>query len=103
MTDITVQELKTKLDNNEEFLLLDVREPLEYEMYNIGARLIPLGDVMAALPQLEEYKEKEIVVHCRSGARSGGAKQAMVQAGFKNVRNLLGGMLAWQEAFENPK
>lgn len=103
MNDITVQELKTKLDNKEDFLLLDVREQVEYDMYNIGARLIPLGDVVATLPSLEEFKDKEIVVHCRSGARSGGAKQVMIQAGFTNVRNLLGGMLAWQEAFENPK
>lgn len=100
MNDITVTELKEKLDNNEDFLLLDVREPLEYEMYNIKARLIPLGTLQDQLASLEEYKDKEIVVHCRSGMRSATAKQMMISGGFQNVRNLLGGMLAWQETFE---
>ncbi|MCB0649260.1 MAG: rhodanese-like domain-containing protein [Saprospiraceae bacterium] len=102
MEDINVFELKQKLDAGEEFLLLDVREPFEAEMYNIGAKLIPLGSLVDHLGELEEYKDKEIVVHCRSGARSGNAKQIMTMSGFTKVRNLLGGMLAWQEAFENP-
>lgn len=103
MSDITVQELKTKLDQKEDFVLIDVREPMEFEAYNIGAKLIPLGNIPDSLGELEEYKNSEIVVHCRSGARSASAKQFLIQNGFQNVRNLLGGMLAWQEAFEVKK
>jgi rhodanese-related sulfurtransferase len=101
MVDITVQELKAKLDNKEEFLFIDVREPHEFEEFNIGARLIPLGTLPDALEELEAYKNKEIVVHCRSGARSGRAKEFLVANGFTNVSNLLGGALAWAEAYNN--
>ena len=97
--DITVQELKQKLDNNEEFLFIDVRETHEYEEFNLGAQLIPLGDLTGKLDELAAHKGQEVVVHCRSGARSGMAQQLMQQAGFSNVRNLTGGVLAWQEAF----
>ncbi len=97
--DITVQELKQKLDSKQEFLFLDVREAYEYDEFNLGATLVPLGTVVTAIDDLEEYKEKEIVVHCRSGQRSAMAQQMFQQAGYKNVRNLEGGVLAWQEAF----
>jgi len=99
MNDITTEELKQKLDNNEDFVFLDVREPHEYDEFNLGARLIPLATLPGALNELEEYKEREIVVHCRSGARSDNAKQFLTQVGFKNVRNLLGGVLRWQELY----
>lgn len=102
-TDITVQELKEKMDNQEDFLLLDVRESFEYDMYNIGAKLIPLGFVIQSIPELEDFKDKEIVVHCRSGMRSATAKSMLNERGFSNVRNLIGGMLAWQEAFDSIK
>jgi len=97
--DINVQELKQKLDKGEKFVFIDVREAHEYEEFNLGARLIPLGDIMAAIADLEADKANEIVVHCRSGARSGMAKQLMTEAGFQNVRNLEGGVLAWVDAF----
>ncbi|MEL6865400.1 MAG: rhodanese-like domain-containing protein [Bacteroidota bacterium] len=97
---ITVQELKQKLDQKEDFLLLDVREPHEYEEFNIGAKLIPLGNIPVAVDDLEDYREKEIVVHCRSGARSASAQQFLIGVGFKDVKNLTGGVLAWQEAFK---
>ena len=97
--DINVQELKQKLDNKEDFLFIDVREGYEYEEFNLGAQLIPMGEVTARLDELEDHKEKEIVVHCRSGQRSGMIKHVMMEAGFKNVRNLEGGVLAWKEAF----
>ena len=99
MSDITVEELKEKLDNNEEFVFIDVREPYEYEDFNLGAQLIPLGSLIGSLNELEEHKDDEIVIHCRSGKRSGAAKETLVQLGFKNVRNLLGGVLDWQEKF----
>ena len=95
--DITVQELKTKLDNKEDFVFIDVREPHEYEESNLGATLIPLGDVLGKIPELEEFKEKEVIIHCRSGARSGMAQQLLQAEGFTNVRNVLGGILAWHE------
>jgi len=100
MEDITVSELKSRMDAGENLIIIDVREPFEYEMYNIGAKLIPLGQLNDAIPQLEEWKGSEIILHCRSGARSGTAKQLLLQNGFSSPRNLLGGMLAWQQAFE---
>jgi len=100
MKDIDVQELKAKLDNKEDFILLDVRQPDEYEEYNIGAQLIPLGTLPARLFEFEDAKDKEIVVHCRSGARSANAKNFMISHGFTNVRNLLGGVIAWSQAFD---
>lgn len=100
-TDITVQELKEKLDRGDDFVFIDVREPYEYEEYNIGAELIPLGDIAEAIPSLlEKHKDDEIVVHCRSGKRSAAAQDLMRQAGFTNVRNLEGGVLAWADAFD---
>ncbi|MBK8700894.1 MAG: rhodanese-like domain-containing protein [Saprospiraceae bacterium] len=100
MNDITVSELKERLDQGEQLLIIDVREPFEYEMYNIGAKLIPLGQLNDALPALTPHKDDEIILHCRSGMRSATAKHLMADLGFTKVRNLLGGMLAWQDAFE---
>ncbi len=97
--DITVTELKEKLDKGEEFVFIDVREDYEYEEFNLGAQLIPLGDVMDAVDGLEEHKADEIIVHCRSGARSGKAQQILEMHGFENVRNLEGGVLAWIEKY----
>ena len=100
MSDITVQELKKRLDaGDQSFVFIDVREPYEYQEFNLGAQLIPLGNIPNAIPDLEEHKNDEIVVHCRSGARSGQAKMFMMQMGFTNVRNLEGGVLAWQKEF----
>jgi len=97
--DITVTELKEKIDKGEKFIFLDVREPHEYEEFNLGAKLIPVGGIMNAIPDFEDHKEEEIIIHCRSGARSGMAKNLFEAAGFKNVRNVLGGVLAWRENF----
>ncbi|MBK8704552.1 MAG: rhodanese-like domain-containing protein [Saprospiraceae bacterium] len=97
--DITVQELKERMDKGETIHLIDVREPYEHEEFNIGGLLCPLGNVMRAIEEMSEHKAEEIVVYCRSGRRSDTAKQIMQQAGYQNVRNLLGGMLDWQEAF----
>ena len=97
--DITVQQLKEKIDNQESFVLIDVREPWENEEFNIGGQLIPVGDLMAKIPDLEAHKEEEVVVYCRSGNRSGMAQALLQSAGFLNVRNLTGGMLHWQDVF----
>ncbi len=97
--DITVEELKQKLDNKESFVFIDVREPFEYAEFNLGAKLIPLGNVIGAIPDFEAHKNDEIVIHCRSGKRSATAQSWFQQAGFTNVRNLEGGVLAWIGAF----
>ena len=101
MTDINVSELKQRLDTGDKsFIFIDVREPYEYAEFNLGAELIPLSTVPdAATGQLADHKNDEIIVHCRSGARSGNAKAFLVQMGFTNVRNLEGGVLAWQREF----
>ena len=99
MADITVQELKQKIDNNEEFLFIDVRETWEYEEANIGAKLIPLGELQGAIDDYDEWMDKEVVVHCKSGMRSAAARDFMVRNGFENVRNLVGGIMAWQQHY----
>jgi len=100
MEDITVSELREKLEKKEDFLFIDVREEWEYEEDNLGARNIPLGELPQALADLEDFKNQEIVVQCRSGARSGNAKKYMETQGFSKVRNLLGGIMAYR-AMEN--
>ncbi len=99
MKDITVEELKKKKDAGDSFILIDVREPYEHNAFNIGGELIPLGTLASGLNNFEDKKGEEIVVYCRSGARSGQAKNMMTRAGFTKVRNLEGGMLAWIDAF----
>lgn len=96
MEDITVSELKNRLDKGEKFHFLDVREEWEYDEDNLGADNIPLGELPHRLEELEKYKDEEIIVHCRSGARSGNAKKFMESKGFSQVRNVLGGILAYR-------
>ena len=97
MEEINVQELKRKLENKEDFHLIDVREPYEYEEANIGGKLIPMGELSDHLDELEEWKDEEIILMCRSGARSGKAQQYLEMNDFSKVYNLEGGILAWQE------
>ncbi|MFY8021703.1 MAG: rhodanese-like domain-containing protein [Bacteroidia bacterium] len=99
MNDITVHELKERMDKGEKLNVIDVRELFEFEEFNIGAQLIPLGELPGRIAELEAYKNQELIVHCRSGARSGNAKMYLMDQGFENVRNLMGGMLAWQDQF----
>jgi len=99
MIDITTEELKSKLDNNEEFIFIDVREPHEYDEFNLGAHLIPLASLPENVSDYEDQKDQEIVIHCRSGARSGTAKQFLAGLGFTNVKNLLGGVVRWKELY----
>lgn len=96
MEDITVEDLKSRLDKNEKFVFLDVREDWEYDDDNLGAKNIPLGDLPGRLDELEEFKDQEIIVHCRSGARSGNAKKFLESKGYSKVRNVLGGILAFR-------
>jgi molybdopterin/thiamine biosynthesis adenylyltransferase/rhodanese-related sulfurtransferase len=92
---ITAKELKQRLDSGENLLLLDVREPWEYQIANIGARLIPLNDVPQRLHEIE--RDREIVVHCKMGGRSQRAAEFLAQSGFRNVKNLAGGIIAWSD------
>lgn len=100
MKEITVQELKEKMDQGTEFHLIDVREPYEYEEANIGAQLIPLGDLADHLDELKKWKKDEIIMMCRSGQRSGRAQEMLLDEGFEDVANLTGGILAWKEMEE---
>lgn len=99
MSDITTDELKQRMDAGENLNLFDVREQHEYDEYNIGAILIPLGLLPSRLSEIESLKNEEVIVHCRSGARSANAKMFLEDNGFTNVRNLLGGMLDWRSKF----
>ena len=99
MSDITTDELKQRMDASEKLNIFDVREPHEYEEFNIGATLIPLGELPNRITELENLKDQEIIVHCRSGARSNNAKMFLEDAGFTNVRNLLGGMMDWRSKY----
>ena len=100
MKEITVQELKQMQENGEDFQLIDVREPNEYEAANLGAELIPLGDVLNHVEEID--RNKKVVIHCRSGARSGRAIELLeTHEDFDNLYNLKGGILAYHEAFGN--
>jgi rhodanese-related sulfurtransferase len=100
MSDITCEELKDRMDKGEALTIIDVREPYEFEEFNIGAQLIPLGEIPGRLEELAHLKDAEVIVHCRSGARSGNAKMFLAENGFTNVRNLIGGMVQWQTSFQ---
>jgi sulfur-carrier protein adenylyltransferase/sulfurtransferase len=93
--EIPVEELKRRLDKGEDIFVLDVREPHEYQICNINGYLIPLGDLPKRVHELDS--SREIVAHCRSGARSAKAVDFLRQAGFKKVHNLAGGILAWAD------
>jgi len=94
--DITPQELAAKIQRGDDFDFIDVREPQELSIASIpGARLIPLGSFESAIPTLSPARE--IVVMCRSGARSGAAVQALRSLGYTRARNLMGGILAWSD------
>lgn len=97
--DIEVQELKEKMERGDSFLLLDVRETFEREEFNIGGEFIPMGMFPRAAAHLEDHQNDEIIVYCRSGRRSATVQYMLQQAGFSNVRNLEGGVLAWIDAF----
>lgn len=100
MKHISVDELKAKMDAGENVHLLDVRENDERKEYNIGGTHIRLGQVQAMqLDDIEDWKDEEVIVYCRSGNRSQQAALFMETLGFKNVVNLSGGMLAWKEKY----
>ncbi len=100
MQTITVKELKTRLDAGESIHLVDVREPYENAEFNIGGVLLPVGEIRNMQTEaIDDWKDDEVILYCRSGNRSGQATLILEQLGFQNVKNLVGGMLAWQENF----
>lgn len=104
MKNITVEELKHKMDNGEKINLIDCREPHEYEEANLGGKLIPLGKIQTMqVEEIEHLKDEELIVHCRSGKRSLMACQMLDTMGFTNTFNLTGGILEWQEKFGTTK
>lgn len=98
MEEITVKELKQKMDKGEDFQLIDVREPFEYEMSNLGGENIPLAGVMIESDRIAT--DKPVIMVCRSGRRSAVAIMQLEQLGFTDLYNLEGGMLAWAEEIE---
>lgn len=95
MKEISVQELKEKLDKGEDFQLIDVREDFEYQVSNLGGELIPLGGILIETDKIA--KDKDVVIMCRSGKRSAAAVMQLEAQGYTNLYNLYGGILAWQE------
>lgn len=100
MRQITVAELKEKLDNGEQLHVLDVREQHEYDEVNINARLLPLSSLKNfETDAVEDWKGKEIFVHCKSGVRSIQACMLLESAGFTDTVNVEGGILAWLQSY----
>jgi len=101
MMNISCEEVKTRLDAGEELHLVDVREADERAAFNIGGTFLPLGNIQMMLTDdIEDLKHKEVICYCRSGNRSMQASLMLETFGFKNVKNLQGGMNAWVEKFK---
>ena len=98
MKNITVEELKKRIDAGEKLHIIDVREPGEYAEFNIGGKLIPLGKIAGMqTEELDDLKNEELILHCKAGSRSAQACMILEQMGFTNVVNVTGGMMAWQK------
>jgi adenylyltransferase/sulfurtransferase len=101
MTDIDAKEVFARLQNGEHLNLLDVRGEMEYHTFNIGGKNIPLPDLQENIDDLEWNKNDEIIVICKVGLRSATAKSILELKGYKNIRNLAGGLIAWQKINPN--
>jgi len=99
MQEITVQELKKLIYSNADFQLIDVREPHEYDICNINGELIPQAEIPHNVDKIS--RDKQVVIHCRSGARSGNMVNWLEKnQGFTNLYNLKGGILAWADQID---
>jgi len=98
MKEVTVQELKEMMDRNDEFQLIDVREPFEYEVSNLNGLNIPLGGIVIESDKVS--RDKPVIIQCRSGKRSAQAVMLLEQQGFDNLANLKGGIVAWKEEID---
>lgn len=100
MKEKSVHELKQMLDNGEDFQLVDVREQHEYDSANLNGELIPLKKILVHADKIS--RDKPVIIHCKSGGRSGVAVNALEQAGgFTNLYNLKGGIMAWKNEIDN--
>ncbi len=99
MKEITVSEFKKLKDENTDVQLIDIREDYELEIAEMGGEHIPMGDVMDNLDKVS--KTKQVVIHCRTGARSAAICNALEREGFKNVYNLKGGIIAWADEIDD--
>jgi rhodanese-related sulfurtransferase len=100
MQNISVEELKGRMEAGEKLNLVDCREPHENAEFNIGGRLLSLGKIQAMqIDDIEKLKDEEVIIYCRSGNRSTIACLFLDTLGFKNTRNMAGGMLAWREKY----
>jgi adenylyltransferase/sulfurtransferase len=97
---MSVEELKARIDAGTAPFILDVREPHEYAICDIGAPLIPVGEITQNFHRLTFPKTTEMVIHCRSGARSQKAALILRENGYTNVKNLAGGILAWADRID---
>ena len=98
MKNISVEELKNKIDAHEELHLIDVREPHEHAEFNIGGTLLSLGKIQSMMIEdIEHLKNEPVICYCRSGQRSMMSCLMLEQFGFTDVTNVTGGMLAWQD------
>jgi len=89
-----------RIDAGEKINLIDCREPDEYAEFNIGGKLLPLGQIQAMqTDEIDDLKCEEVIVHCRSGKRSVTACMFLETMGFSNTVNVLGGVLDWQAKF----
>lgn len=99
---VSVTELKQAMDEGKDLVLVDVREPHELKICCLKYNLhIPLGDLRFRMEELEPYKEKELVLYCRSGRRSNMAAMFLSELGFAKVKNLKGGVLAWSDEIDS--
>jgi len=99
MKEVSVQDLKAMIDNKEDFQLIDVREQNEYDFANLNGELIPLASIMDHVDKIS--RDKKVVIHCRSGARSGNAVQLLeMHKQYENLYNLAGGILAWSKEID---
>lgn len=98
MKEVTVQELKDMMDRNEEFQLIDVREPFEYEVSNLNGLNIPLAGILIESDKVS--KDIPVIIQCRSGKRSAQAVMLLEQQGYTNLANLQGGILAWKDQID---
>lgn len=94
LKDISATEFIIRKSESVSFFIIDVREELEYQTYNIGGQNIPLGALLRDIDELDLEKETEIIVICQRGLRSETAKRVLINKGFINVKNLVGGLLA---------
>lgn len=104
MQNISVEEVKERIDNGQTINLIDVREPYEHAEFNIGGTLCPLGKIQSMMvDELEDLKDQELILYCRSGNRSGQACMILDMLGFKDTKNLVGGILTWQDKYGSNK